>query len=139
MILRHHVRIPAPPEAVWAVLCHVESWPDWTPTVAAARALDGSDPAPGRRFALKQPLQRERVWTVTEAGPDHAFRWRTMGRSGFEAGHRVVPDGQGGSVAHADLIPLGRMRAVWPLLRPVLHRALSAEAEGLRSAFPRRA
>ena len=139
MILRHHIRIPAPPEAVWAVLSHVEGWPHWTPTVTAARALDGPALAPGRRFAVKQPLQRERVWTVTEAGPGLAFRWRTEGGSGFEAGHRVEPDGHGGCIARADLIPLGRLRAAFLPLRPILRGALAAEAKGLRSAFPPRA
>jgi uncharacterized protein YndB with AHSA1/START domain len=34
------VNIDAPPEQVFAVLCDVERWPEWTPTVSAAQRLD---------------------------------------------------------------------------------------------------
>lgn len=34
------VAIDAPPNEVWAVVCDVEHWPDWTPTVHQATRLD---------------------------------------------------------------------------------------------------
>ena len=134
MQLRHSAHIPASPEDVWSLLGRPATWPGWTPTVTAVRTLDGPDLVPGARFALSQPFQRERIWTVTEADPGRSFRWRTDGASGFEAAHRIEPDGAGGCLSRAELIPFGGARRAGPVLGPILRLALAAEARGLRRA-----
>lgn len=126
--------LDVPSAIVWDILQDIEGWSVWSPTIIAARALDGPDLAPGHRFALRQPLQPETIWRITTVEPDRAFRWQTDRRIGFEAGHRIEPIGHGCRV-QADLRPLGRtMPAIWSLLCPLFRRALAAEAEGLARA-----
>lgn len=134
MMLEHSAFVPVPPAVAWKILEDIASWPRWTPTIRTARELDGPGLVPGHRFALCQPLQPETVWRITFVETGRAFRWRTDRRTGFEAGHRVEP-AEGGCFVLADLQPTGgTLRAAWPLLRPILRRALIAETRGLARA-----
>ena len=78
-------------------------------------------------------MQPRTVRRVTALDPGRSFVWRTERAAGFEAGHSVEPAPEGCRV-HAWLRPTGAMRAAWPLLRPLLRRALAAEADGLARA-----
>lgn len=133
-MIRHRAFVPVPPARAWRILKDIPGWPVWAPTIRAARALDAPGLVPEHRFLLRQPVQPETVWHVVAVEPGHAFRWRTQGGRGFEAGHRIEV-AAGGCVVHADLRPTGRaMRAAWPFMRPILRHALWAEARGLTRA-----
>ncbi len=53
----HETAIGAPPDHIWATATDIERWPDWLPTMSAARKLSPGPFVPGSRFELKQPLQ----------------------------------------------------------------------------------
>ncbi|MFO6464313.1 SRPBCC family protein [Jannaschia sp. KMU-145] len=129
MRLIHRTAIARPLPLVWQVLSRVEDWPDWTPTTRHVRGLDGAALAIGRRFRVRQPLQRERVWRVTHLETGRAFTWSTDGPFGFEALHRLEPSATG-CISHVELEapdhPL-----LGPILRRMLPAALAAEARGL--------
>lgn len=131
MDFTREIRIAAAPDRVWAVLDDVPTWPDWTPTIRSVRPLDGSALTPSARFALRQPLQREAVWTVTALDPGTSFEWRS---ARFTAVHSVEPC-VGGTICLAVLRPAhGDGGLAWRLLTPFLSAALAAEARGLRRA-----
>jgi uncharacterized membrane protein len=90
------VNIDAPPDQVFAVLCDVEHWPEWTPTVTSVQRLDDGPFAVGSSARIRQPKLRPAVWTVTDLQDGRHFTW-VSGAPGLrmKAGHGVTPDGAG--------------------------------------------
>ncbi|WP_172299840.1 SRPBCC family protein [Pseudoruegeria sp. HB172150] len=135
MLLHETIRIEAPPRQVWNVTTDVLRWPVWTPTVTSVRALEEGEIRIGARFALKQPMQAEAVWEVTELDPPHRFAWRRMPRralegkttGGVQAVHALTPAGTGTE----NRLELEMPGLAW-LILPLLRRALRAENAGLK-------
>ena len=92
------VNIDAPPDAVFAVLCDVERWPEWTPTMTSVQRLDPGPFGVGSSAQIRQPKLRPAVWKVTELEAQN-FTWvaRTPGLR-MKAGHRVERQGAGSRV-----------------------------------------
>jgi uncharacterized membrane protein len=83
------VNIDAPPDQVFAVLCDVERWPEWTPTMTSVQRLDQGPFAVGSSAQIRQPKLRPTVWMVTELEAQN-FTWiaRAPGLR-MKAGHLV--------------------------------------------------
>ena len=91
--------IQAPPQKVFAVLCDVERWPEWTPTVLSVRQLSGSPFAVGSRYEMRQPKLRTAIWQVTDLEQQRIFNWEASAAGlRMKAGHSVDPDGTGSRV-----------------------------------------
>jgi uncharacterized membrane protein len=92
------VNIDAPPDQVFAVLCDVEHWPEWTPTMTSVQRLDQGPFAVGSSAQVRQPKLRPAVWKVTELDAQN-FTWvaRAPGLR-MQAGHRVERQGAGSRV-----------------------------------------
>jgi uncharacterized membrane protein len=92
------VNIDAPPDQVFAVLCDVERWPEWTPTMTSVQRLDQGPFGVGSSAQIRQPKLRPAVWKVTELEAQN-FTWvaRTPGLR-MKAGHRVERQGAGSRV-----------------------------------------
>jgi hypothetical protein len=69
--------ILAEPKTVFAVLCDVERWPNWTPTMTQVRRLEGGTFGLGSRAEVQQPKLKPGVWTVSEFVPERNFTWTT--------------------------------------------------------------
>jgi uncharacterized protein YndB with AHSA1/START domain/hemerythrin-like domain-containing protein len=74
--------VPAPPEAVWALLADVTRTGEWSPECRGARWLDGATaPVPGARFRGVNRWGLVR-WTrdceVVTAEPGRELSWRTV-------------------------------------------------------------
>jgi uncharacterized membrane protein len=94
------VDIDAPPEKVFAVLCDLEHWPEWTPTMSDVRRLDKGPLAVGSSAQVRQPKLRPAVWRVTEFEDNRNFTWTTRSAGlRMKAGHLVEPFGSGSRVA----------------------------------------
>ncbi|HEV2181483.1 MAG TPA: SRPBCC family protein, partial [Gemmatimonadaceae bacterium] len=127
------VDIDAPPNEVWAVVCDVEHWPDWTPTVHEATHLDQGPFAVGSRTRVVQPRLRPAVWEVTHLEVGRRFTWvsRSPGIV-IGADHVIEPHGSGSrvtlSVHFAGVLGglIGRM------YRRITRRYVGTEAESLR-------
>jgi uncharacterized membrane protein len=93
------VNIDAPPDKVFAVLCDVERWPEWTPTVTSAQRLDKGAFAVGSSARVCQPKLRPAVWKVTELEDERNFTWvtSTLGLR-MRAAHRLEACGAGSRV-----------------------------------------
>jgi len=92
------VNIDAPPEKVFAVLCDVERWPEWTPTMTRVQRLDQGPFAVGSSARIRQPKLRPAVWKVTELAAQN-FTWVTSAPGlRMKAGHAVERLGLGSRV-----------------------------------------
>lgn len=133
MRVEQSIRIEASPEVVWEVTRDVERWPEWTPTVTSVRRIDRGTFGPGSRARIKQPLQPESEWVVTEFEPGRRFAWETR-RTGLSmtGTHEIIPEGSGTrSVLRVDAAGV-LARLLWPVLRPAVRRALFDENRGLK-------
>ena len=94
------VIIEAPPEKVFAVLCDIERWPEWTSTMISVRRLQSGPFAVGSTAQVRQPKLRPTVWQVTELDENRNFTWITRSPGlRMKAGHLVEPHGTGCRVA----------------------------------------
>lgn len=87
-------------DVLWEVLADLSRWPDWLPTVDAARPVDPAHTAgAGASYLLDQPGLPRATWTVTDWRPGAGFTWvsrrpgvRTTGT------HELVPTDGGTTI-----------------------------------------
>lgn len=127
------IRIAAPPEIVWRVTAEVERWPEWTPTVTSVVLMTGPPLAVGSVARIKQPMQPEAEWVVTELVLGRRFAWETR-RAGLRmvGRHELLVEGD----ATKNLLSVdaeGPLAALgWVFLRPLMLGALRQENRGLK-------
>lgn len=127
------IDIEAVPDRVWTVVCDVERWPEWTPSVTHIERLDAGPLAVGSRARVRQPRLAPAVWEVTALDEGRSFTWVTRAPGVLvSAYHGVAPRADG---ARATLTlemsgPFGSLLA-W-LLRGLNRRYLGLEAQGLK-------
>lgn len=134
MIVSNVIHIDARPEVVWAVTCDIERWPEWTPTVTAARLVGDRAFGIGSVAQIEQPMQPLSDWRVTEFRDGERFAWETR-RTGLHmvAAHEMTPDGAGtrNTLRVEATGPLALL--LWPVLRWGIGRALRDENRGLKT------
>jgi hypothetical protein len=104
--LETSIDIDAPPEAVWAVLADLPSYPDWNPFIRAAKGTL----APGERLDVEIQPERGRAMrfkpTVITAEPGRELRWlgKLLVRGIFDGEHRftIEPAGHGTRLVQAE-------------------------------------
>jgi len=135
--MRHTVKvsvnIDAPPEKVFAVLCDVERWPEWTSTMTSIRRLQSGPFALGSSAQVRQPRLRPAVWQVTDLEDQRNFTWttRSLGLS-MSALHLIEPHGAGCRV----LLSLELSGFIAPLASRLygglMERYITTESQGLK-------
>ena len=128
------IHIAAPPELVWQVVTDIDNWPQWTPTVDAAKRLDDGPFAVGSQALMKQPGLPEATWTVTELTDGARFIWesRLYGVQ-VAATHEVAPADGG---CHSQLYFETKGIAgflVSPLISRAIGQAIARENNGLKA------
>jgi uncharacterized membrane protein len=127
------VNIDAPPEKVFAVLCDVERWPEWTSTMTSVRRLESGPFAIGSTARVCQPRLRPAVWQVTDLGLQRNFTWitRSLGLS-MSASHVIEPRGAGCRV----VLSLQLSGFIAPLISrlygSLMERYITTESHGLK-------
>jgi uncharacterized protein YndB with AHSA1/START domain len=127
------VSINAPPERVLAVLCDVERWPEWTPTMTSVQRLDHGPFGIGSSARIVQPKLRPAVWQVTELDKNRSFTWvaRAPGVR-MKAAHFVEPEGDGSRAA----LSFEFSGLLGPVLsriyRGLIQQYVATEAKGLK-------
>lgn len=128
------ISIEAPPSVVWQVTQDVERWPEWTPTVTSVRLLGNPPLQLGSVALIKQPMQPESEWVVTEFAAPHRFVWETR-RVGLRMkGSHDLETLPGGTQSTLAVEARGLLaRLLWPLLRPAMKKAIATENRGLKA------
>ncbi|MGY0004531.1 SRPBCC family protein [Micromonospora sp. I033] len=128
------VEIAADADRVWAVQTDVERWPEWTPSVTAARRLEPGPLTLGATARLAQPRLRPAIWRVTEFDPPHLFVWESDSPGVRSRGeHRIVPLADGRVRAELVMAQTGPLAGLVGLLAGrTIRRYLRQEADGLR-------
>jgi len=125
--------IKAPASQVFAVLCDVERWPEWTSTVTSIRRIDSGPLAVGSSAWIKQPKLRKAVWRVAELEDGKRFAWVTSGLGVQVKGDHVVESAGDGSRVTLTIKVSGLLAPlVVRLYRGLFEQYLATEANGLR-------
>src|SRR5215469_8629156 len=86
------IDINASPEKVFAVLCDIERWPEWTSTVSSIRRIDEGPLSIGSRAQVLQPGLRPAIWQVTEMEAARNFTWVTRNPGVRVTGRHLVKE-----------------------------------------------
>jgi uncharacterized membrane protein len=127
------VNIEAPPEKVFAVLCDVERWPEWTSTMTSVQRMESGQFAVGSRARVRQPKLLPAVWQVTEFEDKRNFTWTTRSPGlCMSASHAIEPQGADSRVA-LSLELTGLIAPVIALLfGGLMERYITTESQGLK-------
>ena len=127
------VNIDAPPERVFAVLCDVERWPEWTSTMTSVQRVQSGAFGVGSTAHVRQPRLRPAVWRVTELEDGRNFTW-TMRSPGLRmtAGHLIEPQGRGSCVTLSFELSGFMAPAVSWLYGSLIERYMTTESQGLK-------
>ena len=131
--VRVSVDIDAPPERVFAVLCDVERWPEWTSTVASIERTESGSFTLGSSARVRQPGLRPAVWRVTEFHDPRNFTWTTCSLGlRMRAGHAIEPRGAASRVMlsfelSGFIAPLASR-----LYGGLIERYITTESQGLK-------
>ncbi|WP_195210268.1 SRPBCC family protein [Actinomarinicola tropica] len=129
--------LPAPPEAVWAVLADPRTYPDWLVGAQHIRAVDDGFPAPGTRFHHSVgPVEEATIDDVSEsiaAEPPHRLLLDVhVGRTEGLVELLVQPQGDGSFLTFREK-PRGHLSVATPALRPALFARNAVSLRRLRA------
>lgn len=134
MKITDSISIDAPPTIVWQITCDVERWPEWTPTVTSVRLLGQDALQLGSVALIKQPMQPESKWVVVEFAAPRRFAWETRRRGLHMTGIHELSPLPAGTQSTLAVEASGLLaRLLWPLLRPVMSRAIATENRSLKA------
>ena len=133
------IDVEAPVEQVWEVLCEVERWPEWAPTVTSVRRLDDGPLAVGSRVRVEQPRIPPTVYVVTELRPSRSFTWVATGPGVRTTARHVLEElGTGGTRVRLTVEQVGPVGVVMGrFYRRHTDRYLTAETEGIKASSER--
>jgi hypothetical protein len=128
------IDIEAPPAKIFAVLCDVESWPEWNASVTSITRMDKGAFGLGSRALVQQPGLKPAVWQVIAFADGRRFTWVTVNPGiRTEGDHVIDPAGAGSRVT----LSLRFSGLLAPLVRRIYRglsgRLLLLEAEGLKA------
>ena len=125
--------IKAPSSQVFAVLCDVERWPEWTSTVTSIQRIENGPLAVGSSALIKQPKLRDAVWRVTELEDGRRFAWVTRSPGAYIKGDHLIESAGDGSKVTLRIKVSGLLAPlVVRLYRGLFERYLATEADGLQ-------
>jgi hypothetical protein len=126
--------ILAPPSTVFAVLCDVERWPHWTPTMTKVKRLDEGVFAVGSRAQVLQPRLRPAIWTVSELAQDRGFAWVTRAPGVMMRADHAIELTSAGSRVTLSIEVSGLLAfVVTSLYGKLIHEYVNTEVKRLRA------
>jgi uncharacterized protein YndB with AHSA1/START domain len=127
------IYIDAPAEQVWNVTKDVDQWPKWNPSITAAKRLDDGPFGSGSVARIKQPLQPESEWTITEYINEDSFTWITRRTGLLMVATHHIRQQDSGTLNTLTLQASGiQALLLWPVLRIAIRHALKKENQGLK-------
>ena len=133
MKIEHVQEISASVSDVWGLTVDVESLPDLTSTITKVGRLEQGPLGIGSEVLIKQPGQRERVWTVNEFEPERRFAWTTKAIGLTMTGCHDLRRSDTGTSNTLTIELTGTLApVVGPLIQRSIRKALATENEGFR-------
>lgn len=127
------VSIASSPDKVFAVLCDVERWPEWTTTMLSVKRLDSGPITVGSTAEVRQPKLRPAVWQVTDIEQGRQFTWAAhLPGVRMKAEHLVEPDGPGSRVALTFYLSGLMAPLVSRLYGNLIDQYVTTESQGLK-------
>jgi carbon monoxide dehydrogenase subunit G len=127
------IDIQAPHDRVWAAVCDIEHWSEWTPTVISVRPLDPGPLAVGSRAIVRPPKLLPARWQITELEEGRGFSWITRGPGISVTARHTIEGAANGSRATLSLDFSGALGPLCaPLTRGLTARYLAIEARRLK-------
>jgi uncharacterized membrane protein len=125
--------IDATPALIWAVLCDVERWPEWTSTMTSVRRLDHGPFGVGSKAKIVQPKLRDAIWEVTELDANKSFTWISRNPGVYVTGRHCVDSVGECSRVSLSLEFTGLLAPIVArVYRDLNRRYLATEAQGLK-------
>lgn len=133
MLITNNIFIACAAKKAWEATVDIDNWPVWAPTVQTARRLDKLHFGIGSQACIKQPMQSQKIWTVTDIEFGRFFTWETSGRAlVMQATHRVASQ-DGGTKCTLTIKLVGPLSAIYGIfLTPVIWLTLMQENRGLK-------
>jgi uncharacterized membrane protein len=134
MKIENKVHIAAPPGIVWSITIDLGRWPDWTPTVTALTRVDEGPFGQASVVRIKQPMQPESQWVVTEFVEGKRFTWESH-RPGLKMKAAHIIDHHDAGTTNTLRAEVSGVLAIllWPMLKIALNKALADENRGLKA------
>lgn len=131
--IENSIDIEASVDVVWSVTVNIEQWPEWVPSVTAARRLDNGPFRLGSVARLKQQAQPESDWTVIKYVAEKTFTWETQ-RPGLRMAATHLLQEKGSDTLNTLRVEVSGFLAImfWPVLRFAVRSALLKENRGLK-------
>ncbi|MGH1493209.1 MAG: SRPBCC family protein [Acidimicrobiales bacterium] len=135
MRIENTLHIDAAVERIWELTLDVEAWPTHTPTMTSVKRVDQLPLAVGSAVRIKQPGQRERVWTVSALEPGRRFAWSTQTMGTAMTGAHTLTATPSGTTQTLSVDIEGKLsRLVGAILRRPIAKAIAAENLGFKAA-----
>ena len=132
------IDLAVPPARVWAVMCDIERWHEWTPSITSVQRLDDGSVGVGSRVRVKQPKLPASVFEVIVWNPGRGFDWvtRSPGLQGLGS-HAIAPIANGSRVTLSVTFsgPLSPLATFF--LGGLTERYIKLEADGLKGRAER--
>ena len=127
------VDIAASPARVWAVMCAIERWHEWTASIRSVERLDAGPIGPRSRARVRQPRLPAAVWEVTDWNEGKGFTWVSRAPGVRVTGDHQVTPNQAGARATLSICYEGPLAPILVWLTGGLNdRYLALEAAGLK-------
>jgi carbon monoxide dehydrogenase subunit G len=129
------IEIEASASTIWNVMCDVETWNEWTPTITRIQKINGNGFVIGTRLLIEQPKLPKAIWKVVEVNPGAGFVMK-KGNPFLQvvAGH-VLKESQRGTLVTLSLEFAGLFaKPVAKKYKDMMEGYLATEAAGLRQA-----
>jgi hypothetical protein len=125
---------------VFRVITHLETYPEWNPTVQRARKLGPGPPAEGATYEFWIKGFGRTEQTLREFQPDARVRLVPSSPK-YTGGHRFELRAEAGGtrIQHTlELQPRGMLRLMTPFMKTIMRKNLRATADALQRHLEKR-
>jgi uncharacterized protein YndB with AHSA1/START domain len=127
------IDIGAPPERVWTVMCDIDRWHEWTPSISSITREGNGDFAVGTVATVRQPGFPPTRWRISSIEDGRRFSWDNMSPGMHVIATHEIDPTPGGCRVTLSLEYHGLISALLErLTRTRTLRYVAMEADGLK-------
>lgn len=131
--IEHKISIAAPIEKVFAVLCDVEKWSEWTKSIKKTELITSGGFKVGAKIKIYQPRLLPAVWTVTEISQNRVIWTKDSPGLKVNATHILESTNDGTSFVNSITFEGFLAALVLQVSRSLTKKYIAMEANGLKN------